>query len=254
MDDNKLRAQWLLEENTAFQGWGFSCLNGRWHHEKEKWDYIQIVRGYLKPEHMLLDMGTGGGEVLLTLGHPYHLTSVTESYPPNVDLCFQKLAPLGITVKQVTDDGYLPFEDHVFDFVINRHEFFVMSEVRRVLKPGGMFITQQVGGENIVDLSTALIPGFVNRFPAHTLKNNAEIIKSQGFEILLQDEAFLKLRFDDVGAIVYFAKACVWNFPDFSVQSCFRQLCGLQLELEEKGYLEYREHRFIIAAHKLTKP
>ena len=29
-------------------------------------------------------MGTGGGEFLLTLDHPFYNTVVTESYPPNV--------------------------------------------------------------------------------------------------------------------------------------------------------------------------
>ncbi|WP_346916771.1 hypothetical protein [Clostridium sp.] len=39
---------------------------------------------YLKTEHRLLDMGTGGGEFLLTLDHPFYNTVVTESYPSNV--------------------------------------------------------------------------------------------------------------------------------------------------------------------------
>jgi len=158
---------------------------------------------------MLLDIGTGGGEVLLTINHPHHLTTVTESYPPNVNLCLQQLAPLGITVKQVADDGYLPFDNCVFDVVIDRHEYFLISEVCRILKPGGMFITQQVGGENMVDLGKALIPGFTSQFPVHTLINNVEIIRSQGFEIHMQDEAFPTIYFNDVGAVVYYAKAVV---------------------------------------------
>lgn len=162
MDYKKLKEQWLLEENAVFQGWDFSHLDGRCSNDIVKWDYSEIVRDYLNDGHMLLDMGTGGGEFLLTLNHPYHLTHVTESYPPNVDLCLKKLAPLGINVKQVFDDSHLPFEDDTFDIVINRHESFNMSEVSRILKPNGIFITQQVGGENSIGLSAALIPDFVS--------------------------------------------------------------------------------------------
>jgi len=62
-----------------------------------------------------LDLGTVGGEFLLTLNHPYNLTSVTESYPPNVELCYDKLSPLGIEVKQTFNDKNHPFDDSTFD-------------------------------------------------------------------------------------------------------------------------------------------
>jgi len=251
MDYQKLKEQWLLEKIAEFQGWDFSRLDGRWAHDELPWDYAEIVCSYLSPEHRLLDMGTGGGEFLLTLQHPYPLTSVTEAYPPNAELCFEKLAPLGIQVKQVLDDGQLPFENDTFDIIINRHEYFDMREVRRVLKPNGIFITQQVGGENSFDLSAALIPGVMSQFPEHTLKNNVELIASQAFEILMQAEDFPVTRFFDVGAIVYFAKAAVWDFPGFSVEGCFSQLCNLQEQLEETGLIENREHRFIIVSQKI---
>lgn len=250
MDYNKLKEQWLLEERAVFQGWDFSHLDGRWHHDELNWDYVQIVRSYLKSEYTLLDMGTGGGEYLLTLNHPHHLTYVTEAYPPNVELCSERLAPLGITVRQIFDDSQIPYSDGIFDVVVNRHESFDMREVDRILKPGGIFITEQVGGENGVNLRSILAPGFINPFADHTLMNNVKIIASQGFEILMQEEAFPVTRFFDVGAVVYFAKAIVWEFPDFSVPSCFPQLCDLQKQLDNKKVIENREHRFIIAAQK----
>ena len=83
--------------------------------------------------------GTGRGELLLTLGHPYELTSVTEGWEPNLALCQKKLAPLGITVKYYdSEKGMpLPFPDDSFDLVIDRHESYDLSEVRRVLKKNG---------------------------------------------------------------------------------------------------------------------
>ena len=39
-----------------------------------------LVKHYLKPDHELLDMDTGGGEFLLSLKHPYEKTSATEAY------------------------------------------------------------------------------------------------------------------------------------------------------------------------------
>ena len=250
MDYKKLKEQWLLEENAVFQGWDFSYLDGRWSSDALKWDYSEIILTYLDDEHVLLDMGTGGGEFLLTLDHPCYLTYATESYPPNYDLCLKKLVPLGIDVIQVFDEGNLPFENETFDIIINRHESFDMSEVKRVLKPEGIFITQQVGGENSVNLSKTLIPGYERRFPDHTLDSNVKVVKKQGFDVLLQEEDFPKTRFYDIGAVVYFAKVIEWEFPNFSVENCFLELCELQKKLDENGFVENREHRFIIVARK----
>ena len=75
------------------------------------------MRGRI-PEKELLDMGTGGGEFLLTLGHPGEHTTVTEGYPPNVQLCRQRLEPLGI---QVVDSVKKHFKSRVFATAIPRN-------------------------------------------------------------------------------------------------------------------------------------
>ena len=64
------------------------------------------------------------------------------------------LRPHGIPVVQVEGApdndcqdgvrGRLPYADRAFDCVANRHESFLATEVFRILKPGGRFITQQV--------------------------------------------------------------------------------------------------------------
>ncbi|MDN5300017.1 MAG: hypothetical protein PWP51_2570 [Clostridiales bacterium] len=243
--------EWRSEAAFAFKGWDFSHLDGRWESESLPWDYRTIVRSVLKQTDQLLDMGTGGGEFLLTLGHPYVLTTATEAYAPNVDYCLRHLAPRGIQIVQTYEDDKLPFEDSHFDIIINRHESFDAAEVCRVLKTGGYFITQQVGGENNRDLSQRLIEAYVPSFPQHTLSNNSTMLQDAGFHILQSDEVFTPIRFFDVGALVYFAKIITWEFPDFSVDDAFEKLCQCQREIEAKGYIQGTEHRFVIVAQKL---
>jgi hypothetical protein len=251
MNYEKLREQWKSEENYAFKGWNFSHIRGRWKDEVLPWGYREILLSYLKKTDRLLDMGTGGGEFLLSLNHPYNLTSVTEAYPPNVELCRNILEPLGIKVAQVFDDARLPFEKETFDIVINRHESYDTSEVYRILKSGAYFITQQVGGENDNDLSYRLIYNFVPQFPDNNLRNNVSLLKNAGFKIIESKESFTPVRFYDVGALVYFAKIIEWEFPDFSVDTCFDSLCECQRELEKTGYIEGTEHRYMLVAKKL---
>ncbi|WP_243454423.1 class I SAM-dependent methyltransferase [Desulfosporosinus fructosivorans] len=160
MDYMKLKEYWLSEEKKIFQGWNFSYIGKRKTQEPLPWNYDKMVRQYLNTNSTLLDMGTGGGEYLLTLNHPYCKTFATEAYPPNYELCEKTLTPLGIDVRQVFNDHYLPFENEMFDIIINSHSAFDINEVYRLLKPNGLFITQQVGGLNNKELSRLLISDF----------------------------------------------------------------------------------------------
>ena len=250
MNDFNLKKYLLSEEQQTFCGWDFSYLDGRWESECLSWNYTQIVNKYRRSTDILLDMGTGGGEFIRKLGHPYHLISVTEGWEPNLLLCKERLEPLGITVRCVGDDDKLDFPKEQFDLVINRHESFDETEVYRVLKPGGYFITQQVGGQNDRDLVEKLLGNITLAFPNHNLIHNVDILQNAGFTILEQMEEMTEMKIFDLGAVVYFAKQCVWEFPDFSVERCFKELKAIGEEIDKKGYLSNREHRFLIVSKK----
>ncbi|AQR96398.1 class I SAM-dependent methyltransferase [Clostridium saccharoperbutylacetonicum] len=250
MNYSKLKELWEKEEKKAFEGWDFSYIENRWEFEELPWDYKEILSEFLNPGYKLLDMGTGGGEFLLSLKHPYNNTSVTEMWEPNVELCKKRLKPLGIEVKQVFNDSELPFKDESFDMIINRQASFDIKEVKRILKPNGIFITQQVGGKNNEVLSKVLIKNFKPLFSGNTLENNLKKFKENSFEILYAKEFFPHLRFKDIGALVYFAKIIEWEFPSFSVDSCFEELCKLYEGIKVNGYVESIEHRFVIVCRK----
>lgn len=251
MNYDKLRKEWLKEEEYSFKGWDFSHLNNRISEEPLPWCYKDIIAGFLKSEDKLLDMGTGGGEFLLTLNHPFQKTFVTESYLPNLELCKEKLGEFGISVNYVEDDARLPFESATFDVVINRHESYNLSEVSRILKPNGVFITQQVGSFNNLDLAKFILqaPDRKTDFD-NQLSKELEKAIDHNLKHLYSDEYFPYLRFFDVGALVYFAKIIEWEFPDFSVNKCFDQLVDLHNEITDKGYIESKEHRFLLVFRK----
>ena len=93
MNREALLQAWLREEEAAhIHGWDFSHLHGRYAEEGDlPWDYREVVRHYLRPDTRLLDLDTGGGEFLLSLGHPPRLTAATENYPPNAALCRERM-------------------------------------------------------------------------------------------------------------------------------------------------------------------
>ncbi len=242
----------LFEEEkiAKIKGWDFSHLDGRWEDEEAlPWDYKKTVLNFINSEMKLLDIDTGGGEFVCSLNHPYENIFVTENYAPNFEFCKERLSPLGITVKNASAHS-LPFEDESFDIVLNRHGDLNASEFFRVLKKGGIFITQQVGAYNDREFVELLIPDTAIPYPEQTLKIQKDNFEKAGFVILEKGEAFFPIRFFDVGALVWFAKIIEWEFPDFSVEKYSENLIKAKNIIDKDGYIEGKAHRFYFVAKK----
>lgn len=258
MDKNELIKQWEAEENHAFQGWDFSHISNRWHSPNPPWDYASIVKSYLKESDTLLDMGTGGGEVLLSINHPHKNTYATEAYEPNFELCKKTLSPLGITVARTyTDENFnsddkIPFDDQFFNVVINRHDSFDLAEVDRVLKPGGYFITQQVGEDDCNEFAKMLNDNYVYSVPGHSLENYTDTLIGMDYDIIKTDEAKYPVKFFDVGALVFYAKIIAWEFPNFSVKTHLQKLLHCHQKITDSGSLQGTGHSFYFVAKKTT--
>ncbi|MGH2391027.1 MAG: class I SAM-dependent methyltransferase, partial [Chloroflexota bacterium] len=142
------RFEQLIDGAAAqpFAGWDFSYLRDRWDEEHPDWDYRELVRRRFAGAHALLDMGTGGGEVLESLAPLPPRTTATEGYAPNVEIARHRLSRLGVEVVAVAGApdnleieegvgiGSLPFPDAGFPLVINRHESYYPAEGYRLLE------------------------------------------------------------------------------------------------------------------------
>lgn len=252
MDRNDLYQHWLEEERIAhIHGWDFSHIAGKYTEGEDlPWDYRATILQHLRPDMRLLDIDTGGGEFLLELGHAHHLLAATEAFPPNVQLCKDTLLPLGVDFREADGSGALPWPDDSFDLVLNRHGDFNPAEIYRVLMPGGVFITQQVGAENDRALVELLLPGTPMPFPEQYLRIAREKFEQAGFTILEAQEAFPPIRFYDVGALVWFARIIEWEFPGFSVERCRERLLAAQEIVAQKGVIDGVTHRFLLVARK----
>lgn len=252
MNKTELKSIWKKEENVAhIHGWDFSHIHGRYEEEMDlPWNYAKIIKQYLNDDMNILDYDTGGGEFLLSLKHPFNRTAATEGYQPNVELCKEILLPLGIDFKACDNPTNIPFENESFDMIINRHGDFNAKELYRLLKKGGVFITEQVGGDNDRDLVEIVLPNIEKPFPHLNLKEQKKVFEDAGFHILEEAETYRPIKFYDVGAFVWFAHIIEWEFPGFSVDRCFEHLIKIQKIIEDEGYIEGTIHRYLIVAKK----
>lgn len=252
MNEQALFDSLIAEYNHPFNGWDFSHLNGRRTtiRSTPTWDYTDSVVGAMKQAHSLLDMHTGGGEVLARL---LSLQSVpeayaTELYPPNIAAARQRLAPLGVSVYTARDEQ-LPFPDDTLDLVTNRHGSYNPLEVLRVLKPGHTFITQQVGDQTNRRLHELLGCEKLLEHPWN-VDYAAQALADAGWQIVERQEEFFPTRFHDVGAIVYYLKAVPWEVPDFSVEKYWPQLVAIRDLLQREGHVDISFHSFFLVARK----
>ena len=251
MKIEELRAYWKSEEEMAvMNGWDFSHIEERYSMGELPWDMAEMIHRYMKDTDRLLDIDTGGGEFLLSLGHSPSLTSASEGWKPNVELCQEKLGGMGIDFHEMTDYSAMPFADEQFDIVTDRHGSYDADEIFRVLKHGGVFITQQVGEQNDRELVDMLLPDAKMQYSGNNLAVQSELFRNAGFEIVEQNEVFRPVKFFDTGALVWFAKIIEWEFIDFSVSKCFDRLLEAERIIHEKGSVDGRIHRFCFVAMK----
>jgi SAM-dependent methyltransferase len=248
-------AERLLDEALLlpFRGWDFSVLGDRLVVEPPPWSFEEIVDDAAARATCMLDMGTGGGEWLSARRHAVR-TVASESWPPNVALGAARLRPLGILVVHVegavdnaeqamTDArGRLGFRRGAFDLVVNRHESFVAEEVRRVLRDGGVFVTQQAasGSRQFHELLALEAP------PDDDFHMDLAIEQLERAGLCIDESAAgtATTVFGDIGALAWYLHNVPWAVRDFSIQRHRDALLHLY-----GGPIRVPSERFWIRAH-----
>jgi SAM-dependent methyltransferase len=197
-----------------------------------------------------LDIQTGGGEVLATVSRPPVLLVATESWPPNLERARRTLHLLGAAVVAVADAGDLPFAVSSFDLVVSRHPVVTgWSEIARVLRPGGTYLSQQVGSGSVRALTEAMLgpqPVSDRRRPERAVVE----ARRAGLEVVDLRRATCKVEFNDIAAVVHFLRKVVWTVPGFTVERYRGRLRELHRRIEDDGPFVAHSERFLIEARR----
>jgi SAM-dependent methyltransferase len=230
---------------VPLHGWDFGWLDGRAVTAEPSWHYPELARELLRDADTVLDIDTGGGELLASLDPPAGRTWAAESWPPNVPVAAERLAPSGVEV--VGTEG-LPFDDGKFSLVLNRHGRFDAAGIARVLAGGGTVLTQQVGSEDGVELNHALGAPVTDK--RWNLDVATEALAAAGVDVVDAREEWPLLTFHEIGAVVYQLRMVPWQVPDFTVARYDSALRRLHARIEADGPFAVRTHRFLIRAVK----
>ncbi|MCY0955672.1 methyltransferase domain-containing protein [Streptomyces sp. H27-H5] len=239
-------------ESVSVDGWDFSWLDGRATEQRPSWGYQKLLGERLSRVSSVLDVQTGGGEVLAGAGALPPLTVATESWPPNVAKATRLLHPLGAVVVADSDEPPLPFGDEAFELVSSRHPVTVWwDEIARVLTPGGTYFSQQVGPASVFELVEYFLgpqPEEVRR-GRHPDDAVADARKA-GLEIVDLCSERLRTEFNDIGAVIYFLRKVIWMVPGFTVGHYRDRLHELHERIEREGPFVAHTARFLVEARK----
>lgn len=236
---------------TTIQGWHFSFLEGRHSSTALPWNYEQLAAEHIKAARRLLDVDTGGGEVLSRLTPPAGSIAV-EDWSVNIPIATTRLGPMGVSVRQRWD-GKLPTEEASVDLVLNRHGDLDLAETARVLRPGGAVLSQQVAEENESEIAVAfetqpaVFPNAV-----HGLVDLASRVKTAGLVADLRAEAVTLTRYLDVGALVLQLRAVPWQVPGFTTDTYLEALWRIHLQIETAGSFDVHSRRLLLLAHRAS--
>ncbi|WP_200215184.1 class I SAM-dependent methyltransferase [Micromonospora coerulea] len=231
-------------------GWDFSWLAGRATEERPPWGYARLVGARMATVAAALDIDTGGGEVLAGTPVPPPLLVATEAWPPNVEVARRTLRRVGGTVVRVAERPPLPFRDDSFDLVTSRHPVDTWwDEIARVLRPGGGYLSQQIGAGTVRELSEAILgplPPPASRHPEQAVA----AARAAGLEVVDLRTATLRTVFHDIAAVVRFLRKVIWTVPGFTVDRYRDELRRLHDRIRAEGPFVAHARRFLIDARK----
>ena len=229
------------------EGWDFSRVRDE--RDPVPWDYLEVVRRYLRSSDQVLDVGTGGGENFLALAHHFGRGIGVDNEPAMIETAQQnqqRLQMHHITFALMTAEA-LQFADDHFDVVLNRHSVVNVGEIVRVLKPGGYFIHQSVGHRNTAKIDAAFgwnqasfgTDGWL------TVVELAQAFQAAGCTIRAVAEYDVPYRFLDVASFIFWRKAVPW--PEEFVPEKHWQAINRVLETctTPRG-IETNEHRELL--------
>jgi hypothetical protein len=123
--------------------------------------------------------------------------------------------------------------------------------LQRVLRPGGSYLSQQVGAGSVHQLTDYMMgdqPIGEERTPAYA----TELAQAAGLEIVDVRSESLRTEFFDIAAVVHFLRKVIWIVPGFTVEQYADRLRALHEQIQTDGSFVALTERFLIEARKPT--
>lgn len=231
----------LLANVAPRRGWDFSSMKVL--RQPVPWDYQDLVRRYLRPADHVLDVGTGGGEMLTRLAGSFGHGLGVDLDPEMVRLATKNSVAGNLDFRVCSEQ--LESVAETFDVIIDRHAPFDLTAVAAHLEPGGYFLTQQVGERNMACVKAALGQ------PTGPPTIQGQVISASGLRLLAFMEYHVEYVVRDIQSLVFWLNALDSLHADVAGSAALASAAILNRVLagnvDERGFVT-NEHRYLAIA------
>lgn len=242
----------FIERASVFSGWNFDDLNIIDLEPPPPWDYVAIAREYASKADRIIDLGTGGGEIFSrvisgapasSVQRPASRLIASEEWHVNAPIARDRLRSLDVAVVNASSER-TPWRDASFDLILSRHEAIVPGEIVRILRPGGVFLTQQVAKEEWQELS-AFFPERAT-FPDHHAEYR-RAFESVGLSVQTQHHAWTS-AYATIGEVAYMLLVSPWEVPGFDPIRDIDRLLALEAAHGGDSGIVLTQARYLMTA------
>jgi len=242
----------IAHANGELDGWDFSRI----HIERAPvlWEYVDVVRSYLKPTDRVLDIGTGGGEIFFSLAPFFSEGIGVDHNPVMVETAQRNKSAMSIdniSLKRMEGND-LRFDVDEFDIVLQRHSGVYVSEIVRVLRPGGYYITQTVGNRSSLNFLDAFgwTPASFGSNWWQSVAELADQFRVHDCHIIAQAEYDVLYWFKDVESFMFWFMAVPW--PEaIELDKHWQNINRILETCQTEQGIETNEHRGLLIVQKM---
>ncbi|PEP36022.1 SAM-dependent methyltransferase [Bacillus wiedmannii] len=248
---NELEYKNFYDKVGRLNGWDFSKI--KCETVGDSWDFYREVKERCKPSHILLDVGTGGGENVLNIASSAKLLIGIDNSNGMIATAHSNLKKSGIQNVEFLqmDSEALVFPHAHFDIASSCHAPFTATELSKVMKKDAVFLTQQVSEQDKLNLKEAFGRGQCLGERDGTLKEKyMRELSSAGFERVQVSEYDVTDYYSSPEDLIFLLKhtPIIPNFgeeeEDFTILQKF-----IDANSSEKG-IRTNSKRFMITAVK----
>lgn len=203
-----------------------------------------IAKQYIKPEDHLAFMSIDGGQYVKNFGDYPAATFDVEPYV-DTNQVEATLSSTPVRATTLTPTQQLPFKDNRMDVIFDEYANYDKNEITRVLKPGGTFIVNQYGTDNLKEFISMFMP--LGMSGSWDLTNCKQTLESVGFKILEGYEDYGYIRFRNISQLHTYMKQAVPDVaenPD-KYKAFYTKAIN---DIKEKNFFQLTTYRFLVVA------
>jgi SAM-dependent methyltransferase len=222
-------------------GWDFSRMSTL--QAPAPWEYGEVVPRYLQPTDAVLDIGTGGGERFAAMASRFRRGLGIDIDTEMIALAAQTYSGRNLEFRVCS--ARLEGVATSFPVIINRHATLDLPAVTEHLRPGGYFITQQVGERNMACVRLSLGQ------PQPGAEISANGLTDAGLRVVGFMEYDVEYVVRDIESLVFWLSALDMPHADLDGSAALADVdvlnAILHSNVDERGFVT-NTHRYLAVA------